>query len=78
MALQHEFSPFKGGESEALKRLKQSLDDKVRFLYLSSRYLEFILLSALMELIFGSPNYNNVFGLLRIPIEPFLAVFHCE
>uniref|UniRef100_A0A803LN61 Photolyase/cryptochrome alpha/beta domain-containing protein n=1 Tax=Chenopodium quinoa TaxID=63459 RepID=A0A803LN61_CHEQI len=25
---QHEFSPFKGGESEALKRLKQSLDDK--------------------------------------------------
>ncbi|XP_021848229.1 (6-4)DNA photolyase [Spinacia oleracea] len=25
---QHEFSPFKGGESEALKRLKLSLDDK--------------------------------------------------
>uniref|UniRef100_A0A803LEG8 Photolyase/cryptochrome alpha/beta domain-containing protein n=1 Tax=Chenopodium quinoa TaxID=63459 RepID=A0A803LEG8_CHEQI len=25
---QHEFSPFKGGEFEALKRLKQSLDDK--------------------------------------------------
>ena len=29
MVLQHGFSPFKGGESEALKRLKQSLDDKV-------------------------------------------------
>ncbi|KAK9677185.1 hypothetical protein RND81_11G126300 [Saponaria officinalis] len=25
---QHEFSPFKGGETEALKRLKQSLDNK--------------------------------------------------
>ncbi|KAJ8445570.1 hypothetical protein Cgig2_012458 [Carnegiea gigantea] len=28
IVLQHEFSPFKGGESEALKRLERSCDDK--------------------------------------------------
>lgn len=76
--LQQEFSPFKGGESEALKRLKQSLDDKVLcyfFKYIQLLYFVCNLLGCMLLFTLVESQSTNVYGFLSFLNEPFLILF---
>ena len=42
--LQDELTPFRGGESEALKRLRESIRDKVYVMYCKNPYLTLLIL----------------------------------